>query len=106
MTKMKIVKIGEKGKRCTYNVTLRRIYETIAAVEKQYALRISVCECMRACLLGGVRVCAFLRACVCLGARSVAYACARVTLLTHHATLRHIVICDLSGSTTFVDIIS
>ena len=35
MTKMKIVKIGEKGKRCMYNVTLRRNYETIVAVEKQ-----------------------------------------------------------------------
>jgi hypothetical protein len=33
-------------------------------------------------------------------------ACARVALITRHATCRHIVICGLSVSTIFFDIIS
>ena len=28
-----------------YNVTFRRVYETIVAVEQQYVLHISVCVC-------------------------------------------------------------
>jgi hypothetical protein len=40
-----------------------------------------------------------------MGARTRACACARVALPSH-GTRRHIVICDLSGFTTFFDMIS
>ena len=43
--------------------------------------------------------------CVGVSARALACACARVALLIQYAT-RHIVICGLSGSTIFFDIIS
>jgi hypothetical protein len=38
--------------------------------------------------------------------RALACACVRVALLIQYATRRHIAICGLSGSTTFLDIIS
>ena len=91
----------------TCDVTLRRTHETIAAVQKQLALRISVCvrACVFSCALEWVIA---LRACVCVsvGARARACACARVALLIQSATRRHVAICGLSGSTTFFDIIS
>jgi hypothetical protein len=74
-----------------YDIILRRVYETIVAVQKQ---NLCVCACV------GVRVC------VGVGARARACACKRVALLIQHATCSHIVICDLSGSTMFFDIIS
>ena len=49
-------------------------------------------------------MCARARARV--GVRTQAYARERVVLLIQHATRRHIVVCGLSGSTTFFDIIS
>jgi hypothetical protein len=55
-----------------------------------------------------MRVRACVRECVCVwgGARARACAFARVALLIRHEKgIRHIV-CDLSGSTTFFDIIS
>ena len=54
----------------------------------------SVGECMRVCVGMGV------------GAQALACACALVALLIQHALLRHIVICDHTGSTAFFDIIS
>ena len=66
-----------------YNVTLRRLRETIIAVEKQSVLNISVCVCARA----WVHACA----CVCVSGR--VRACARVSLLTWHAKrMRYVVI--------------
>ena len=52
--------------------------------------------CVRARVRVYVVVCARARACACL----------RVALLIQHATRRHIIICGLSGSTTFFYIIS
>ena len=49
-----------------------------------------------------VRVCASVG----VGALALACTCARVALLIHHATRRHIAIYSLSGSTIFFDIIS
>jgi hypothetical protein len=71
-----------------YNVTLRPVQGTIAAVEsnKYY---IFLCVCVRP------------RACVVVGARARTCACSRVALLIQHATHR-----GLSGSTIFFDIIS
>jgi hypothetical protein len=46
-----------------------------------------------------------VRAFECVGARELACVLARVTLLIRHATLRHIVICGISGSTTFFDVV-
>ena len=37
-----------------------------------------------------------------VGARALACACARLALITQHATSRHIAIRDLSGSTYFL----
>jgi hypothetical protein len=58
------------------------------------------CACVRAC----ARVC--VDAGVGVYARTLAYACTSVDLLIQHATRRHIVICGLSGSIIFFDIIS
>jgi hypothetical protein len=49
--------------------------------------------------------CVFMRACVVVGARKLACVCASVALLIQHAR-RCDVICGLSGSTIFFDIIS
>ena len=47
----------EQYRQCTYNVTLRRVRETIVAVEKQFCL--FLCVFMRARVGGGVpRACA------------------------------------------------
>ena len=82
-----------------YDVTLRRVRETIVVVAKKRVLLISVSVCV--CMWGSHG-----SVCVCLGDRALAYACARVALVIQHATPRHIVICGLSGSTTWFDIIS
>jgi hypothetical protein len=63
---------------------LRLVHETIVAVEKQKVLHI----------------CVHVQE-----ARAWAYACGRVVFIIQHAMRRRIVICGLSGSTTFVDII-
>jgi hypothetical protein len=41
-----------------------------------------------------------------VGKEEQACACARVALIIQHATSRHIVTCNLSGSNIFLDIIS
>ena len=71
-----------------HNLTLGRVYETTHVVERQKVLHISVY------VWTGV------------GTQTRACACARVALIIQHATLRRIVICGLSGSATFFDIIS
>jgi hypothetical protein len=38
--------IHKQGRRCTYNVTLRRVHETNFAVQKQKVLHISLCVCV------------------------------------------------------------
>jgi hypothetical protein len=43
----------EQNRQCTYNVTSRRVQETIVAVEKQYVLHIGLCVCACACVWGG-----------------------------------------------------
>ena len=48
-----------------------------------------------------VSTCVYVTVCVCVGARALACACARVALLIHHATRRHIAICGLSDSSIF-----
>jgi hypothetical protein len=84
----------------TSNVTMRRVDETIVAVQKQEVLHVSVRECAPACV--GSCVCVRMN----VSARARAYVCARVRLLIQHATRRHIDICGLSGSTTFFEIMS
>ena len=85
----------KQDRQSTYNPTLRRIYETTFAVEKQL-LHISLCACARA----------RASVCMCVHAYVWACACARLALLINPATRSHIAICSLSGSTTFFDIIS
>ena len=80
----------------TYNVRMRRVHETIVAVEKQCVLHISVR------MGNNERV----HACEWVGARARACASARVALIIQHATRRHTVICGLSGSTIFFDVVS
>ena len=60
------------------------------------------------CVYARARALGWVRACVYVGVGAQAWACAytRVALLIQHAPRRHIVICGLSGSTTFFDIIS
>ena len=82
-----------------YNVTSRGFQETIVAVENQYYVFLCVCVCVGApaCVRpGGSGVGERVRAC----------AYAHVALLIQHVRRRHIVICGLSGSTIFFDIIS
>ena len=65
---------SSQDRQCTYNITWRRIHETIVAVENKLVLNISVCVCVcayslarvlvNACGCGStVRKCA----CACLG---------------------------------------
>ena len=60
----------KKGRQCTYNVTMRRVHETIVAVEKKKLLHISLCVCERA----RVSACALTRVCVGARARACSYA--------------------------------
>jgi hypothetical protein len=76
----------------TYNVKLRRVYETIFAVEKQRLTYFSV----------RVRVCVGVGG----GVMALACVCARVILPKQHATRRHIANCVLCDSTKYFDIIS
>ena len=72
-----------QDRQCTYDVALRRVYETILAVEQKYVLHVSVCVCGG----GGARVCG----------------CARLALLTQNATqTRHIVILSRSHLSSFL----
>jgi hypothetical protein len=58
-----------QNRRCTCNLTLKRVFATIDAVEKQEVLRImSVCVCVRACvciqhamLMGHIAICGLSR---------------------------------------------
>jgi hypothetical protein len=79
-------------KQCTYNVILRRVYETIVAMEKLCVLLTSLCVCM----------CAQARASKCSCVR------ARVALHSQHAKrMRRIRLSSVvSAFTTFFDIIS
>ena len=70
---------------CACIGTSRRAHEIIVQVEKQKY---------------------YIFLCVAVGAMARACACARVALITHHATRRHIVIYGFSGYTNFFDIIS
>ena len=63
----------QQYRQCTCNVTLKPVYETIVAVEKQQVLYIAVCTCVRA------------RVCVDVGALARACSCARVNSLIQHA---------------------
>ena len=79
---------------------MRPVQKTIFAVEKQQVLHICVCVCV--CARALVRVWAWVG----VSARALACASARVALLIQHAMRHHILICGLSGSTTFFDITS
>jgi hypothetical protein len=71
-------------------VTLKRFRETTVVVgNKSYAF---------------VFACAIVR--VDVGALALECACALIFLIIQHAMRRHIVTCDLSGSTIFFDIVS
>jgi hypothetical protein len=79
---------------------MRRVHVTIVAVEKQKVLHI--CVCVRVCAVAAVWACVCVRPCVCVWLGGWVSACTRLALLIQHAThIRHIVICSLSGSTTF-----
>ena len=56
----------EQNMQCTYNVTLRRVDESIVVVEEKEVLHIGVCVCMfaRACVRvhGRVGLCLHIRA--------------------------------------------
>jgi hypothetical protein len=57
--RVRFVKYYYEDKQCTYNVTLRRIHETIVAVEKQHiGLCVHACVCVRACGYPGAWACA------------------------------------------------
>ena len=64
---------GGNKSQCTYNVTLRCVYKTNAAVRKQFKSYICVCVC----------------------------ACVRVALLIQHAICCHTAICGPYGATIF-----
>jgi hypothetical protein len=86
---------------------MRRVHEIIVAVEKHYVLHISLCVCVfgRAHLHVCVRAHAYLR--MRAWARGCRRVRARVVLLIQLAKrMLHIVICGLSGSPIFFDIIS
>ena len=86
--------ITKQDRQCAYNVTMRRVDESVVAVKKQYILFIVLCvhacECVR--VLGSVGVCMRIRACSLANPTRNAYApyCD--------------VICDPSVSNTFCDI--
>ena len=90
--------ITEQDRQCTYDVTMRRVHETIVVVEEQLVLNISLCVrvCARANerVPGSVGVCMRVRACSCVYPACNSYApyCD--------------VICGPSGSNSFFDIIS
>jgi hypothetical protein len=85
---------AKQDRQCTHNVILRRVYETIVAWKsKKYYTFLCVCVCV---CVGGVVV----------STRTRAYAFARVALIIQHVAFRHIVICGVSDSTIFFDIIS
>ena len=73
-----IVENITKQRQCMYDVTLRRVYGTITAVEKQKVL--NICLCVWVWVNGWP------------GASACACTCMRVALLIQHATrMRHIV---------------
>ena len=81
----------KQDRQCTYNVTLRRLHETIVAVESnKYYIFLCVRVCARASTHIQARTCA----------------CARVGLLIKYATRRRHIVCVLSGSTRLFNIIS
>jgi hypothetical protein len=85
--KTKIINsIVAKDRQCTYKLTLRRVRETIVAMEKQKLLHVSLFMRARGCVL--VRVPAHV--CVCV---FFVFCCqdswARVPLLHQHATRMH-----------------
>ena len=92
---------SKQDRQCTYDVTLRRVQETIIAVQKQSVLHIGLC----------VHACACVRACGYPGAWACACAYVHIALLIQQATrMRNIVtsfvICGPSVYTQFFDIIS
>jgi len=73
----------KNDRKCTYNVTLRRVLATISEVEKQYFLHIlSVCVCV----------------CVCV--------CGAALVTQHTVRMYHVFIFDQPNSTIFLHIIS
>jgi hypothetical protein len=95
-------------------VRLRNHFCSVKAINITY---LCVCVCVRACACVcacvRARVCACVRVCVCVcvcvgrwvHGRGPVFA-KRVALLIQHATRRHVVICGLSDSAVFFDIIS
>ena len=79
-----------------YNVTLRRLHATTLSVEEQKVLHASVRACLPLCVFLGDGVDIQARSCACL----------RVALLTQDATYMRHIICVLSGSTMFFEIVS
>jgi hypothetical protein len=65
---------------------------------------IFLCVCV--CAHGWVSARACVRVCEYVDVRARMCACARVALLMQYATSSHILICGLSGSAVFFDIIS
>ena len=92
LSKMYIHVKAKQYRQCTYNVTMRRVSQTIVAVKKQCVTYRFVRACIR--VLGRVGVCMRIRAC------SLAYP-------AHYAYASYCdVICGPSVSIKFFDIIS
>ena len=101
----------QQDRQCTHNVTLKRVYEIIVAVESNKFTYIWACVRARARARASeeMRMRACVLVCVEWGRESVrapACASARVGLLIQYATRRCHTACVLSGFAIFFDIIS
>jgi hypothetical protein len=99
-TFLRLVNQNKQYRQCTYNVTLRRVHETIFAVEKQLVLHFGQC----------VHACTCLRACMWVPGRVVVSIRIRAYSLANPAHNAYAPYCDVirgpSVCTTFFDIIS
>ena len=98
---------------CTYNVTLRRVYEMIVAMESnKYYIFLCVCVCVshaRSSGWGQAYACVSLCVCVDGGwvwVKERGRVLALVYVILGTATWRRHIFCVLSGSKKFIDIIS